>query len=76
MGATAAIGALVSQSPARQPDQHVLGDSRCYAQMGPPSTIIGGPSRGGTLDQLSARQQLWFRDSQFLFTYSPFTKES
>ena len=58
------------------PDQHRLGENRLYAHIGPPSTVIGVPSRGGTLDQLSARQQLWFRDSQFLFTHSPFTKES
>ena len=72
MGATAAIGTLVSQSPARQPDQHVLGDMRFYAQIDPPSTIIGGLS-GRT--QATAHTQLWFRDRQFLFTFSPFTKE-
>jgi hypothetical protein len=42
------------------------------AVVGPPSTIVGGTS-GRT--QETARTPLWFRDRQFLFTYSPYTKE-
>ena len=76
MGATAAIGALVSRGMGTLLDQHRLGEHRLYANLGPLATIIGGPSESDTLDQISPRQQLWFRDGQFLFTHSPFTKES
>ena len=58
------------------PDQHRLGENRLYAHIGPRATTLVGPSGSGTVDQKTARQQLWFRDSQFLFTHSPFTKES
>jgi hypothetical protein len=73
MGATAAIGTLAGQGTARQPDQHRIGDNRFYTNLGPLATIIGGPN-GRT--QSTAHTQRWFRDGQFLFTHSPFTKES
>ena len=76
MGATAAIGTLVGRGKATQPDQHRLGENRLYAHIGPRATTLVGPSGSGTVDQKTARQQLWFRDSQFLFTHSPFTKET
>jgi hypothetical protein len=78
MGATAALGfvtMLATQDTARQSDQHMLGADRYYAHVGPRVTILGGSSGLGELDPLNTRTQLWFRDGQFLFTYSPFTKE-
>ncbi|RPH76588.1 MAG: hypothetical protein EHM80_14320 [Nitrospiraceae bacterium] len=69
MGSIAAIGTLVSQGKARQPDQHRVGENRLYANLGPLATIIGGPS--GRM-QTTAKTSLWFRDRQFLFTSSPF----
>ena len=69
MGATEALGTLVS---AKQSNHHWLGEHRLYANLGPLGTIIRGPS-GPT--QKMAHAQLWFRDGQFLFTHSPFTKE-
>lgn len=72
MGATAAIGTLVNQGTAMQPDQHVLGSNRLLCQVGPRSTILGGL---GGIGPLKTGRFLWFRDRQFLFTHSPFTKE-
>lgn len=74
MGATATLGvdhALAGQGTAR-PAVHVLTDNRLYARRGPLATIIGGPSGR---NQTTARTALWFRDRQFLFIYSPLTKE-
>ena len=73
MGATAAIATLAGRGKATQSDQHRLGEHRLYTHLGPLATIIGGPSRG---IQTTTHTQLWFRDSQFLFTHLPFTKES
>ena len=73
MGATSAIGALVSRGMGTLIDQHRLGEHRLYANLGPLATIIGGPS---ARTQSTAHTRLWFRDSQFLITHSPFTKES
>lgn len=73
MGSTAALGA--PSVKAGQPDQRRIGATRLYAHLGPMSTILGGPGSLGGLDRKTVRQQVWFRDSQFLFTFSPFTKE-
>jgi hypothetical protein len=73
MGSTAALGA--PSVKAGQPDQRRIGATRLYAHVGPRATILGGP-RGRP--QTTAHTPPWFRDRQFLFTYSPFTitKES
>lgn len=78
MGSTATLSlvhALAGQGTARLSVQHLLGNSRFYAQIGPCSTILGGASGLGSPGSLKTVRFLWFRDSQFLLTYSPFTKE-
>jgi len=66
---------FVNQDTARHSMQHVLRADRCYAHGGPQSTILGGSNSLIGLGPLKTVRFLWFRDSQFLLTYSPFTKE-
>ena len=74
MGVTAALNAVVvSQPMARPRDHHRLGAHRLSAHLGPCVTILGGPIG---LGPPKTARFLWFRDRQFLFTSSPYTKES
>lgn len=75
MGATAAIATVIGQGTAMPRIMQRLGDNRFYAQRGPRSTPLSEPSGSGTVDQKTARQQVWFRGRQFLHTHSPFTRE-
>ena len=81
MGATASLTALLMEA-------HTLADQGAAIRSAipkatgslptssPQSTILGGPSGLSGLGQMNARPRVWFRDRQFLFTYSPYTKES
>lgn len=78
MGSTGALNmvmahALAGQGPVRPAVLHLCGDSRGAAHLGPGWTILGGPH---ACTQTTVRTSLWFRDRQFLFTFSPYTKES
>ena len=83
MGATATLSVvemLTNQGTARPSVQHVLEDKaterrRGYTHVGQHSTILAGPSSLSRLGHRTTETYLWFRDGQFLFTFSPFTKE-
>jgi len=69
------VNALAGQDTAIPSVPHVREGDRLYAHFGPRSTILGGSSYVGGFGRLTTRMSLWFRDGQFLFTYSSFTKE-
>jgi hypothetical protein len=70
------LEALCLAAGQRRPIQITrLRPGREYAQLGARQTILTGLHGSGGSGVLTTEPALWFRDSQFLMTYSPFTKE-